>query len=119
MQAIERRDGHPANPDQIFLCDGASAGVHLVMRALIRGEQDAVLTPIPQYPLYSATLVLNGGSLVPYYLDEAKGWQMDIDHLKQQTQQVLVVGGLQTALIVHPSAAACPSLPHVLQAVQC
>lgn len=99
-EAIERRDGHPANPDQIFLCDGASAGVHLVMRALIRGEQDAVLTPIPQYPLYSATLVLNGGSLVPYYLDEAKGWQMDLDHLKQQTQQAREEGKTVRALVV-------------------
>ena len=88
LQSIERRDGHPANPDEIFLCDGASAGVHLVMRAFIRGEQEAVLTPIPQYPLYSATLALNGGSLVPYYLDESKGWQMDIEHLTKQTAQV-------------------------------
>ena len=87
-QSIEKRDNHPANPDEIFLCDGASAGVHLVMRSFIRGEQDAVLTPIPQYPLYSATLALNGGSLVPYYLDEDKGWQMDIEHLRSQVSQV-------------------------------
>lgn len=88
MQSVEKRDGHPCNPDEIFLCDGASAGVHLVMRAFIRGDQDAILTPIPQYPLYSATLALNGGTLVPYYLDEEKGWQMDIDHLRSQVSQV-------------------------------
>lgn len=40
--------------------------------------------PIPQYPLYSATLTLYGGILVPYLLDEAKGWGLDVAHLREQ-----------------------------------
>ena len=59
-----------------------------MLRTIIRGEQDAVLTPIPQYPLYSATLALNGGTLLPYYLDEDAGWLLSIDELKKQTEQV-------------------------------
>jgi aspartate/methionine/tyrosine aminotransferase len=39
---------------------------------------DAVLVPIPQYPLYSATLALYGGTLLPYYLQEEKGWALDV-----------------------------------------
>ena len=61
------------------------------MRAIIRGEKDAVLTPIPQYPLYSATLALNGGTLLPYYLDEDKGWQLSIDELRNQVSQVRLI----------------------------
>lgn len=40
---------------------------------LIRSPTDAFLVPIPQYPLYSATLCLYGGQLVPYELDEDAG----------------------------------------------
>jgi aspartate/methionine/tyrosine aminotransferase len=43
------------------------------MEMLIRGPTDAYLVPIPQYPLYSATLCLYGGQLVPYELDEDAG----------------------------------------------
>lgn len=44
--------------------------------------------PIPQYPLYSATLTLYGGKLVPYLLEERAGWGLNIGHLKEQILQV-------------------------------
>lgn len=44
---IERRDGHPCDPDNLFLTNGASDGVSMVMRALIKHRDDGVLIPIP------------------------------------------------------------------------
>ena len=81
---IKQRDGLAVepNPDHIFLTDGASVGVRSCLNALIRDKRDGVLVPIPQYPLYSASIALYGGSLVPYSLDEKKGWQMDIGGMK-------------------------------------
>lgn len=35
-----------------------------MMQLLIRSEGDGILCPIPQYPLYSASIALNGGTLV-------------------------------------------------------
>jgi aspartate/methionine/tyrosine aminotransferase len=55
-----------------------------MMEMLIRNSNDSFLVPIPQYPLYSATLVLYGGQLVPYELNEADGWGLDVEHLRQQ-----------------------------------
>ncbi|XP_010917379.1 alanine aminotransferase 2 isoform X2 [Elaeis guineensis] len=81
---IAERDGFPANADDIFLTDGASPAVHMMMQLLIRSEKDGILCPIPQYPLYSASIALHGGCLVPYYLDEGKGWGLEIFELKQQ-----------------------------------
>jgi len=47
--AIERRDGYPCNPDDIYLTDGASPGVHYMMDLFIRdGRDDAIMVPIPQ-----------------------------------------------------------------------
>jgi aspartate/methionine/tyrosine aminotransferase len=36
----------------------------MMMQLLIRSENDGILCPIPQYPLYSASIALHGGSLV-------------------------------------------------------
>ena len=52
---IEKRDGHPCRIEDLWLTDGASVGCHYIMKTLIRDSNDAVLVPIPQYPLYSAT----------------------------------------------------------------
>ncbi|KAJ0883644.1 putative alanine transaminase [Helianthus annuus] len=35
---IEARDGFPADPNDIFLTEGASPGVHMMMQLLIRSE---------------------------------------------------------------------------------
>jgi glutamate--glyoxylate aminotransferase len=53
-------------------------GVRSCLNALIRDSRDGVLVPIPQYPLYSASIALYGGSLVPYSLNEAAGWALDV-----------------------------------------
>ena len=98
MQGIERRDGCPANPEHIFICDGASAGVHLMMRSLLRDESDAILTPIPQYPLYSAAIALYGGHLLPYYLDETHEWGMNVEALEEAVKQVSKLPFLMAAL---------------------
>lgn len=59
-EGIEARDGFPCDTDNLWLTDGASATVNYLMRILIRDQNDAILVPIPQYPLYSATLSLYG-----------------------------------------------------------
>ncbi|ORY98002.1 pyridoxal phosphate-dependent transferase [Syncephalastrum racemosum] len=78
---IERRDGYPADPHHIFLTQGASAGVQLIMQTITQSPSTGFLIPIPQYPLYSATLTLLDATPVPYYLYENKDWAMDVENL--------------------------------------
>ena len=73
---ITERDGIPADPDAIFLTDGASKAVQSVLRLLIAEERDGIMISIPQYPLYSATITLYGGTQIGYHLDEANGWKL-------------------------------------------
>ena len=49
---------------------GASECVRSSLNAIIRGRDDGIMVPIPQYPLYSASIGLYGGTLVPYFLEE-------------------------------------------------
>ncbi|KFZ02261.1 hypothetical protein V501_09614 [Pseudogymnoascus sp. VKM F-4519 (FW-2642)] len=71
---IEKRDGHPADPASIYLSAGASSGVNTLLHVICAGPKTGVLVPIPQYPLYTATLSLLDATCVPYYLDEANAW---------------------------------------------
>jgi alanine transaminase len=74
---IRRRDGIDADPEAIYLTDGASKGVQTALRLLIRGPQDGIMIPIPQYPLYSATITLCEGTQIGYYLDESHDWRLN------------------------------------------
>jgi aspartate/methionine/tyrosine aminotransferase len=73
---ISERDGIEAESDSIFLGDGASKTVQLALRVLISSPADGIMVPIPQYPLYSATITLYGGRQIPYYLDEEHDWRV-------------------------------------------
>ncbi len=73
---IAARDGIASDPEAIFLTDGASKGVQAVLRLIVADERDGIMIPIPQYPLYSATITLYGGAQVGYHLDEANGWKL-------------------------------------------
>jgi aspartate/methionine/tyrosine aminotransferase len=69
---IKNRDAiSNADAKNIYLTNGAGEGVKLLFNMLISGKQDGIMIPIPQYPLYSALITLNGGTLVPYFLDES------------------------------------------------
>lgn len=57
---IEKRDGGvPCNTDDIYLTTGASGGIKIIMQLLLNGKNQkpaGFMIPIPQYPLYSATV---------------------------------------------------------------
>lgn len=97
---LQARDGVPANAEDIFLTDGASAGVKMLLNLIIRNKQDGVLTPIPQYPLYSAGLTLFGGECVKYYLDESNNWGLTRAELERAYEEGAKNGILARALVI-------------------
>jgi aspartate/methionine/tyrosine aminotransferase len=75
------------DPEAIYLTDGASKGVQGALRILISGPRDGIMIPIPQYPLYSATVTLYEGKQVGYYLDEAHDWKLSEAMLEESLQE--------------------------------
>ncbi|KAI0566850.1 alanine transaminase [Gracilaria domingensis] len=99
-KAIEDRDGYPADPETIFLGNGASDAVKAMLQIIIRDSADGILIPIPQYPLYSATLTALAGKQVDYYLDEDNGWALSIDELKKSLYEARKEGTDVRAIVV-------------------
>jgi alanine-synthesizing transaminase len=67
----------------IFVTTGASEAVDLCLTALLNPGED-LLTPCPDYPLYSAVLAKMGIALNPYYLDEENAWQPELADIKKK-----------------------------------
>ncbi len=99
-QFIARRDGIPADKDHVILTDGASKGAQSVIMALLRNEHDGFMIPIPQYPLYSATLTLYGGAQIGYYLDERRRWQLSEEILTDSIERAKSQGIHPVCLVV-------------------
>ena len=70
------------------------------MQLLMRGPHDAVLAPVPQYPLYSAVTTLLNGTLAPYYLDEAAAWGVTEAELFNALERAEAQGATARALVV-------------------
>jgi len=97
---IEERDGFPSNPDRIFLTNGASQGVANLMQTFIFKENHGVLIPIPQYPLYTATLALVGGKAVPYELIEKESWKLSVENIEEAIKKAKEEGIEVKAMVV-------------------
>src|ERR1700716_2286866 len=67
----------------VFVTSGVSETVDLCLTALLN-PGDNLLTPCPDYPLYSAVLAKIDIGLNPYYLNEEDGWQPDLDDIKKK-----------------------------------
>jgi aspartate/methionine/tyrosine aminotransferase len=97
---ITNRDGIPADKGHVILTDGASKGVQAILFALLKKETDGFMIPIPQYPLYSATITLYGATQIDYYLDEANEWQLNEKILIDSIENSLKKGINPVALVV-------------------
>ena len=81
-EAIEAIRGEAArkgirNVQDVFVTSGASEAVDICLTALLN-PGDEILTPCPDYPLYSAVLAKLGIELKTYLLNEDDAWQPDL-----------------------------------------
>jgi len=102
-QFIQERDGYPCNPNNLILTNGASSSVKLVLEMFISSkEKSGALIPIPQYPLYSATVSEFGMEQVGYYLNEEEDWSLDISELKRALEEGRKTCNPRVLCIINP-----------------
>ncbi|CAG98648.1 uncharacterized protein KLLA0_F19162g [Kluyveromyces lactis] len=96
----KRDDGEISYPEDIYLTAGASAAVSYILSILCKGPNTGVLIPIPQYPLYTASLALNNSRPLPYYLREEQNWSTDPEEIEQVVLDAIQKGIKPTCLVV-------------------
>ena len=67
--------------DDIYLGNGASELIVMASNAMLN-DGDEMLVPSPDYPLWTAAVVLSGGCPVHYLCEEANGWMPDLDDIR-------------------------------------
>ncbi len=105
---IDKRDdvgsaGVGANPDNIFLTNGASEGARYLLEMLLADPKDGVMIPTPQYPLYSATIKKCGGTQVNYYPDEDNDWNLSVSALEESIAKARKDGiNVKAIVVINP-----------------
>lgn len=123
-QFIQKRDGIKnvqLDRDRIFLTDGASVGVKNVLNMLLRsGHKDAIMIPIPQYPLYSATITICNGEQVNYYLDEEKNWALNMAELERAFEENSKRVNIRALVVINPGnpTGACLTHENIVEVIQ-
>lgn len=102
---IQNRDGGvPSNWENIVLCAGASEGIRAVMKLLFNptgsSKKPGILIPIPQYPLYSATVAEFNMAQMGYFLDEDNNWSLDLNEIQRTLDQGIAEGVEPRAIVV-------------------
>lgn len=69
--------------DDIIIGNGVSELIVMAMQGLINND-DEVLIPKPDYPLWTAAVTLAGGNPVHYVCDESAGWFPDIKDIESK-----------------------------------
>ena len=67
--------------DDIYIGNGVSELIMLAMQALLENN-DEVLIPAPDYPLWTAAVSLAGGTARHYICDEQSDWFPDLDDIR-------------------------------------
>lgn len=69
--------------DDIYTGNGVSELITLSMQGLLNCS-DEILVPSPDYPLWTASVTLAGGTAVHYICDEEAQWYPDIEDIKSK-----------------------------------
>jgi len=102
---ISNRDGFPSDWKNIVLCAGASEGIRACLKLMTNpgeGKRPGVMIPIPQYPLYSASLAEYNMAQVGYYLDEDRNWALDVAELERAITAAKETCDVRAIVIINP-----------------
>ena len=85
------------NIQSVFLTAGVSEGLDVCLTALVNPGEN-VLTPCPEYPLYSAVLAKLGAQPNPYRLNEEDFWEPDVEDMRRRINR-----GTRAIIVSNPN----------------
>jgi len=93
--------------NDVYLGNGASELITMSMNGLLN-DGDEVLVPAPDYPLWTASVALSGGTPVHYLCDEQAEWFPDMDDIRRKitarTRAIVVINPNNPTGALYPPA---------------
>ncbi len=105
VMQYEERGLEGLTVEDVFLGNGVSELIQLAMTALL-DDGDEVLVPAPDYPLWTASVSLAGGTAVHYRCDEQSEWYPDLADVEaritDRTRALVVINPNNPTGAVYP-----------------
>ena len=92
------RRGVQAHPERIVLTASTSEAYSLLFKLLCQPQGDAVMVPVPSYPLFDHLTALDGVQSIPYRLEYHGRWMLAADDLDRRWTL-----GVRAVLAVSPN----------------
>ncbi|XP_044076512.1 alanine aminotransferase 2-like [Siniperca chuatsi] len=103
---ITRRDGGaPSYPENIYISPGSQWSLTNIFNVLVNSEGSArtgVLTPVPCYCTTIMSIVGLGAVVVPYYLSEEQGWELQLEELHRALESAKGVCNPVALYVINP-----------------
>ncbi|MCR5539028.1 MAG: pyridoxal phosphate-dependent aminotransferase [Lachnospiraceae bacterium] len=80
---VKRKRIEGVTADDVFMGNGVSELIQMTLTALLN-KGDEVLIPSPDYPLWTACVILEQGTPVYYACDEESDWNPDIADIRRK-----------------------------------
>jgi alanine-synthesizing transaminase len=94
MQECQRKKIDNVSIEDIYLGNGVSELIVMAMQGLLN-DDDEILIPAPDYPLWTAASRLAGGKAVHYICDEQSDWFPDINDIRskitEKTRGIVII----------------------------
>lgn len=102
------RGSTSATADRVFIGNGVSELIDLSLRALLE-PGDEVLIPAPDYPLWTAATILNGGHAVHYPCPASRGHLPDAEEMA-----ALITPRTRAIVLINPNNPTGANYPRAL-----
>ncbi|GAL07459.1 aspartate aminotransferase [Photobacterium aphoticum] len=83
VQHYQKRGMLDIDVEDVYIGNGVSELIVMAMQALL-DNNDEILVPSPDYPLWTAAVSLSGGNAVHYTCDEQSDWYPDLDDIRSK-----------------------------------
>ncbi|MFG1489157.1 pyridoxal phosphate-dependent aminotransferase, partial [Oceanospirillum sp. HFRX-1_2] len=94
MQECQRKKIDNVSIEDIYLGNGVSELIAMATQGLLN-DDDELLIPAPDYPLWTAATRLAGGKAVHYICDEQSDWYPDINDIRskitERTKGIVII----------------------------
>ena len=107
MQYCQQKEIAGVEIEDIYLGNGASELIQMSMQALLNNGNE-ILIPMPDYPLWTASVTLSGGKAVHYVCDESSDWMPDVRDIEKKitprTKGIVIINPNNPTGAVYPRA---------------
>ena len=97
MHYAQEKNIKNVDVDDIIIGNGVSELIVMAMQGLINND-DEVLVPMPDYPLWTAAVRLSGGNPLHYVCDEKQNWYPDLDDIRSK-----ITNKTKALVIINPN----------------